>query len=79
MVPLQQAVVDSQKFLFEVFPQEASQDLTLEGVELTDDTSFWLVTFSYRPFAGLRKYKTVKLRSSDGMPFGIKNADLATV
>ena len=47
----------------------------LEGVELTEDMKFWLVTFSYWDNA-IKRYKTVKLRAADGVAFGIKNPDL---
>ncbi len=76
MVQLQEAVTQSRKFLLDVFDRETSETgVSLEGVELTEDMKFWLVTFSYRP--GTAKiYRTVKLRAEDGFPFGIKNPDL---
>ena len=75
MVQLQQAVTDSKKFLFEVFDEVHGLGVILEGVELTEDMKFWLVTFSY--WIGTNKrYKTVKLRAEDGVPLGIKNSDL---
>jgi len=76
MVQLQEAVVASRKFLLDVFEAETLQAaITLEGVEPTEDMKFWLVTFSY--WSGTtKKYKTVKLRVSDGIPFGVKNPDL---
>jgi hypothetical protein len=76
MVQLQEAVTQSRKFLQEVFDGEIyGTGVTLEGVELTEDMKFWLVTFSYR-LGTVKTYKTVKLRAEDGFPFGIKNPDL---
>ncbi len=78
MVQLQEAVVSSRKFLLDVFKDEipATHNVTLEGVELTEDMKFWLVTFSYHgPLSG-KRYMTIKLRAEDGVAFGIKNPDL---
>jgi hypothetical protein len=77
MVQLQEAVTASRKFLLDVFQGDIpfGTGITLEGVELTDDMNFWLVTFSYWT-GSVKNYKTVKLRSQDGVAFGIKNADL---
>jgi len=73
MVQLQEAVSTSRKFLLDVFEDEAKPSgLSLEGVELTEDMKFWLVTFSY--WVGTTKtYKAVKLRAEDGIFIGIKN------
>ena len=77
MVQLQEAVTTSRKFLRNVFEDElpAVPAETLEGVELSEDMMFWHITFSYWS-GSTKKYKTVKLRAEDGIPFGIKNSDL---
>jgi hypothetical protein len=74
MLELRQAVSDSRKYLLEVF-DEASNGITLEGVELSEDMKFWLVTFSYW-IGTLKKYKTVKLRADDGIVLGIRPSEL---
>jgi len=88
MMPLKEAVQKSKTYLSEVFPISFVQDFQLEGVELSDDERYWEVTFSYwsRESSQADKvdfsnplyktYKTVKLRASDGLLFGVKNANL---
>ncbi len=52
--------------------------MRLETVELSEDSRFWSVTFSYRKPGGLlghidRDYKTVNLRAEDGEFFGVRH------
>lgn len=75
MLEIRQAVSDSKKYLVDVFEEAHSSGVTLEGVELSEDMKFWLVTFSYW-IGTLKKYKTVKLRSDDGIVLGIRPSDL---
>jgi hypothetical protein len=80
VVQVREAVQRAQTYLPDIFPTAEGQDVRLEGVELSDDTRFWTVTFSY-PQRGLsgalqmgaREYKTVKLRAEDGEFFGARN------
>jgi hypothetical protein len=81
MVPVREAAQKAKTYLPEVFESAEGKDMRLEGVELTDDSKFWTVTFSYINAAknvailggGYREYKTVKLRARDGMFFGARN------
>jgi len=75
MLELQQAVSDSRKHLVEVFEEARSNGVTLEGVELSEDMKFWLLTFSFW-MGSLKKYKTVKLRADDGIVLGIRPSEL---
>jgi hypothetical protein len=76
MVQVKEAVQRAKQYLPEIFESAAGRELNLEGVELTNDSKFWTVTFSYTPprerFAG-RDYKTVKLRADDGEFFGARD------
>lgn len=85
MVQLKEAVQQSKSYLSEIFPINYVKDFQLEGVELSDDEKYWQVTFSYwgaeepspeklnfeTPL--FKTYKTVKVRASDGVLFGVKN------
>lgn len=76
MLKVREAIERAQNYLPEVFRDAAGQQLRLEGVELTDDTKFWTITFSYQEPSNSaygRDYKTVKLRSKDGEFFGARN------
>ena len=78
MVQVKEAVQRAQAYLPDIFQSAEGQDLRLEGVELSDDSRFWMVTFSYAEPGGLlgrigRDYKTVKLRAEDGELFGARN------
>ena len=78
MVQVREAVQKAQSYLPDVFQSAEGQDLRLEGVELSDDSRYWTVTFSYAEPGGLlgrigREYKTVKLRAEDGEFFGARN------
>lgn len=77
MMQVKEAVQKAQAYVPEVFASANGNDLLLEGVELTDDSRFWTVTFSYMPPGGplrnLREYKTIKLRAEDGKFFGARN------
>lgn len=75
MLELQQAVSNSKKYLVEVFDEARTNGVTLEGVELSEDMKFWLVTFSYWILT-TKKYKTVKLRADDGIVLGIRPSEL---
>lgn len=75
MLELRQAVSDSKKYLVDVFEESHLSEVTLEGVELSEDMKFWLVTFSYW-VSTLKKYKTVKLRADDGIVLGIRPSEL---
>jgi len=82
MVKVKEAVQRAQAYLPEVFQTSAAEDLRLEAVELSDDSRFWTVTFSYRQPGGLlgridRDYKTVKLRAEDGEFIGARNEPVA--
>ena len=64
MVQVKEAVRKAKSYLPEVFESAEGQDVRLEGVELTDDSRFCTVTFSYSEPSGLlgsigRGYKTV--------------------
>jgi hypothetical protein len=78
MVQVKEAVQRAQAYLPDIFQLAEGQDLRLEGVELSDDSKFWTITFSYTEPGGLlgrigRDYKTVKLRAEDGQFFGARN------
>ena len=79
MVQVKEAVQKAKTYLPEVFDSAEGKDLRLEGVELSDDTKFWTVTFSYPDYGNAlslplgREYKTVKLRARDGEFFGARN------
>jgi hypothetical protein len=78
VVQVREAVQKAQSYLPDVFQSAEGQDLRLEGVELSDDSRYWTVTFSYAEPGGLlgrigREYKTVKLRAEDGELFGARN------
>lgn len=79
MVQVREAVQKAQRYLPDVFPTAEGKEMRLEGVELSDDAKFWIVTFSYDPsreghlVRSLREYKTVKLRAEDGEFFGARN------
>jgi hypothetical protein len=82
MVQVKEAVQQAQKYLPEIFESAAGNELLLEGVELTDDSKLWTVTFSYfsrkpgQVFDSLREYKTIKLRAEDGQFVGARNGVL---
>ena len=79
---VKEAVEQASKYLPEIFDSAAGRELRLEGVEKTDDGRFWKVTFSYDTtnptnlLRGLRDYKTVKLRDTDGEFMGAQNGNL---
>jgi hypothetical protein len=79
VVQLREAVQKAQTYLPEIFPTAVGKEMRLEGVELSDDSKFWTVTFSYDPtrpeqvLGSPREYKTVKLRAEDGEFFGARN------
>ncbi|HZL28992.1 MAG TPA: hypothetical protein VFC39_20870 [Acidobacteriaceae bacterium] len=77
MVQVKEAVQKAKSYLPSVFPSAEGQEVRLEGVELTEDTKFWTVTFSYQheiaPMDIVRDYKTVKLRAEDGEFFGARD------
>ena len=80
MVQVREAVQKAQRYLPDVFPTAKGTEMRLEGVELSDDAKFWIVTFSYVPtgsvaavIANIREYKTVKLRAVDGKFYGARN------
>lgn len=79
MVQVKEAVQKAKSYLPAVFESAEGKDVRLEGVELSDDTKFWTVTFSYDPGRPeqmahmLREYKTVKLSAKDGEFFGARN------
>lgn len=86
MLNVKEAVRKAQTYLPEVFESAAGASLQLEGVELSEDSKFWLVTFSYslspdmmlgldgKPAITPREYKTIKLDSASGSLFGARNA-----
>jgi hypothetical protein len=76
-------VQQASRYLPEVFESASGRELRLEGVEKTDDSRFWKITFSYSLTdsgfeADSRDYKTVKLRDSDGELMGVQNGMLLT-
>ena len=78
MVQLSEAVKKAQTYRPDIFPTAEGKEMRLEGVELSDDSKFWTITFSYDESGGLlgrigREYKTVKLRAEDGEFFGARN------
>jgi hypothetical protein len=78
---IKEAVQQASKYIPDVFEAAAGRDLRLEGVEKTDDSRFWKITFSYTlgdsgVEALSRDYKTVKLRDSDGELMGVQNGML---
>ncbi len=80
MVQVKEAVQKAKTYLPDVFQSVKGKEVRLEGVELSDDAKFWIVTFSYLQESGLaimggatREYKTVKLRAKDGKFFGARN------
>jgi hypothetical protein len=79
VVQLREAVQKAQAYLPDIFPTAEGKEMRLEGVELSDDSKFWTVTFSYDPtqpgnlLRSFREYKTVKLRAEDGEFFGARN------
>jgi hypothetical protein len=82
MVKVKEAVQRAQTYLPELFQTNSAEDLRLEAVELSDDSRFWSVTFSYRQPDGMlgridRDYKTIKLRSEDGEFIGARNEPAA--
>jgi hypothetical protein len=72
VVQVREAVQKAQSYLPDVFPTAEGKEMRLEGVELSDDAKFWIVTFSYIG-GGYREYKTVKLRAIDGKFYGARN------
>jgi len=78
---IKEAVQRASKVLPDVFESAAGRELRLEGVEKTDDSRFWKITFSYALGdsgfeADMRDYKTVKLRDIDGELMGVQNGML---
>jgi len=78
MVQFKEAVRRAQSYLPDIFESAAGKEMQLEGVELSDDTKFWTVTFSYWPSGESttflpREYKSIKLRAEDGEFFGARN------
>ncbi len=83
MVQVKEAVQRAQGYLPDIFESAEGKEMRLEGVELSDDMKFWIITFSYMPSftgvtGGLREYKTVKLRAEDGEFFGARNGFLSS-
>jgi hypothetical protein len=84
MLNVKEAVRKAQTYLPEVFESAAGASLQLEGVELSEDSKFWLITFSYYPKDALvdsegtllssRQYKTIKLDAMKGELLGARNA-----
>ena len=78
---VKEVVLAAQKGLLDVFPEADGRELRLEGVEKSDDSRFWQVTFSYvgvseSPLLPYRTYKTVKLRNEDGEFMGARSGFL---
>jgi hypothetical protein len=78
MVHVKEAVRKAQAYLPDIFQSAEGQDLRLEGVELSDDSRFWTIIFSYSEPGGLlgrigREYKSVKLSAEDGEFRGARN------
>ena len=78
---VKEVVLAAQQGLLEVFPEADGCALRLEGVEKSDDSRFWQVTFSYvgpdeSPLLPYRAYRTVKLRNEDGEFMGARNGFL---
>jgi len=90
MVQLKDAVSRARAYLTDFFSMNSVKELQLEGVELSEDEKYWLVTFSYfgpeelsdaepsfgKPF--YKTYKSVKIKASDGSLVGLKNGLLST-
>ncbi len=80
MLRVKEAVQRAEKYLPDVFESASGKEMRLEGVELTDDSKFWSVTFSYEEDTNGNKfgrdYKTVRLRAEDGEFFGARNGYL---
>ncbi len=79
MLQFKEAIRKAQSYVTDVFESAAGKEMRLEGAELSDDTKFWTITFSYidpesftdgMPEWKLRAYKSVKLRAEDGEFFG---------
>jgi hypothetical protein len=79
VVQVKEAVQKAQTYLPDIFQSAKGKEVRLEGVELSDDAKFWVITFSYMDssligtLGGMREYKTVKLRAEDGEFFGARN------
>ncbi len=84
MVQVKDAVQKAQTYLPDIFQSAKGKDVRLEGVELSDDAKFWVITFSYMQsslvgaLGGMREYKTVKLRAEDGEFLGARNGLLSS-
>jgi hypothetical protein len=79
MLQIRDAVQKSQQYLVDLFPDASNSELQLESAELSDDSKFWYITFSFDKatpnslLKGLREYKTIKVRARDGELFGARN------
>jgi hypothetical protein len=79
MLQIRDAVQKSQQYLVDLFPDASTAELQLESAELSDDTNFWYITFSYDKsnpsslLRNLKEYKTIKVRAKDGELFGARN------
>jgi len=80
MLQIRDAVQKSQQYLVDLFPDASTAELPLESAELSDDTKFWYITFSFKTskphphlMSGIREYKTIKVRAQDGELFGARN------
>lgn len=78
MLQIRDAVQKSQQYLVDLFPDASTAELQLESAELSDDTKFWYITFSFDKstpslLKGFKEYKTIKVRASDGELFGARN------
>jgi len=79
---VKEAVEKASSYLPEVFDSAQGKELRLEGIEKSEDSLFWRVTFSYDPSSAnvllqrLREYKTVKLRDDTGEFVGAQNGVL---
>ena len=90
MLRVQEAVKQAKAYLPELFfdAVDKIEDIRLEEVELSEDEKSWAVTFSFVPanqptpslmsmLAATRRYKTIRIRSTDGQFIGVRNGMLA--
>jgi hypothetical protein len=49
VVQVKDAVQRAQAYIPDIFQSAEGKEMRLEGVELSDDAKFWIVTFSYDP------------------------------
>ena len=84
MIDVKQAVTVAYKQFNDLFANAGYREITLEEVELSDNDAYWLVTFSYYPFADEslksflnKSYKTVKVDAENGAARSVKIRVLA--